>query len=362
MDNHSSKDARHWVRQEIRDLSAYHVPDASGLIKLDAMENPYVWPEKLRADWAALLSATDVNRYPDPAGGKLKQRLHEAMDIPENMSVLLGNGSDEIIQIIAMALSGSGRVILSADPGFVMYRMIATFCGMKYIGVPLVQDDFSLDLPAMLEAMEQYQPAVVFLAYPNNPTGNLYAEDDVRKVIEAAPGLVVIDEAYAPFTDSSFMSVLGEYDHLVVMRTVSKMGLAGLRLGFLAGPSSWLDEFEKLRLPYNINTLTQKSADFALRHKSVFDAQTADIRQQRAVVFEALQQMPGLRVYPSDANFILVKTPAGHAPGIHAALRNEGILIKLLSGSAPALDDCLRITIGTAQENSLLLNALAKLV
>lgn len=361
MENHSKNDAQHWIRQEIRDLSAYHVADASGMIKLDAMENPYVWPGELRQQWTGLLAQTDVNRYPDPSGFQLKQQLRQVMNIPADMEIMLGNGSDEIIQIIALALSGNGRSILSVDPGFVMYKMIATFCGLKYIGVPLREEDFSLDLPAILQAMDQHQPAVVFLAYPNNPTGNLFDEQQVIEVIEAAPGLVVIDEAYAPFTDDTFMHRLGQYDNLVVMRTVSKMGLAGLRLGFLAGPADWLNEFEKLRLPYNINTLTQLSAHLAMEHHAVFDEQTARIREQRTVVNTALTQMQGLTVYPSDANFILVRTADGQAKRIHAELKDKGILIKLLHGSTPMLKDCLRITIGTEEENQQLIASLATL-
>jgi histidinol-phosphate aminotransferase len=233
---------------------------------------------------------------------------------------------------------------------------------MKYIGVPLRKDDFSLDLPAVLEAMEQYQPAVVFLAYPNNPTGNLYDEQELIKVIEAAPGLVVIDEAYAPFTDRTFMNRLGQHSNLVVMRTVSKMGLAGLRLGLLAGPSDWLGEFEKLRLPYNINTLTQASAELALMHKSVFNHQTQLICQQRSFVDDQLRAMKNLQVYPSEANFILVRTTEGQAKRIHSKLRDNGVLIKLLDGSTPVLKDCLRITIGTKEENARLLSLLESLV
>ena len=351
----------HWVRPEIRALSAYHVQPAAGLIKLDAMENPYTWPEELRDAWVGLLRTTDVNRYPDPTAQALSERLIEAMHVPAGMRVLLGNGSDELIQMIAMGLAGPSRSVLSVDPGFVMYRMIATFCGMRYTGVPLLPDDFSLDLPAVLQAMAEHQPAVVFLAYPNNPTGNLFDAQAVAEVIRAAPGLVVIDEAYAPFTDASFMPRLGEFDNLVVMRTVSKMGLAGLRLGLLAGPAAWLDEFDKVRLPYNINVLTQASADFALRHREVFDGQTRLIRAERARVGTALGAMPGVQVFPSQANFLLVRTPPGSAPAWFEGLRERGVLIKNLDGTHPLLADCLRPTIGTAHENDVLLAALSEI-
>lgn len=352
----------HWVRPEIRALSAYHVPDAAGLIKLDAMENPYTWPDALRDEWAALLRDIDVNRYPDPHASGLMPRLREAMGVPPGMGVLLGNGSDEIIQMIAMALAGPDRTLLSVEPGFVMYKMIAGFCGMKYVGVPLRGDDFGLDLPALLQAMAETEPAVVFLAYPNNPTGNLFQRDALLQVIEAAPGLVVIDEAYAPFTDASFMGELGGYDNLVVMRTVSKMGLAGLRLGLLAGPTPWLEQFDKVRLPYNINVLTQASAEFALRHQAVFDAQTKAIRNERARLSEALAALPGLGVYPSDANFILVRVPAGRAGELFDGLKAGGVLVKKLDGGHPLLVDTLRLTVGTAEENDALLGALGGLL
>ena len=280
------------------------------------------------------------------------------MAVPAGMRVLLGNGSDELIQMIAMSLSGPSRCVLSVDPGFVMYRLIATFCGMTYVGVPLKADDFSLDLPAVLQAMHEHQPAVVFLAYPNNPTANLFDERGLTDIIRAAPGLVVIDEAYAPFTDATFMGRLGEFDNLVVMRTVSKMGLAGLRLGLLAGPAAWLDEFDKVRLPYNINVLTQASAEFALSHKAVFDRQTRRIRAERERLAAAIARLKGVEVFPSQANFLLMRAPSGRAASWVQGLREHGVLIKNLDGAHPLLNDCLRPTVGTPAENDALLEAL----
>jgi histidinol-phosphate aminotransferase len=347
-----------WVRPEIRSLSAYHVPDAGGLIKLDAMENPYSWPPELREKWLARLGEAQLNRYPHPQAPAVRHALRGAMGIPGEAGLLLGNGSDELIQMIAMTVGGPGRVILSVDPGFVMYRMIATFTGMEYIGVPLCPADFSLDIEALLSAVEQHQPAVIFLAYPNNPTGNLFSESELNQVIERAAGLVVIDEAYAPFTDASFVSRLGRYDNLLVMRTVSKMGLAGLRLGLLAGPAEWLDEIDKTRLPYNINVLTQISAVFAFEHRDLFEQQTRAIREERARLYHRLQQIEGLRAFPSEANFILLRVGRARASAIHAGLRERGVLVKNLHGAHPSLDDCLRVTVGTSAENQAFLNAL----
>lgn len=347
----------HWVRPEIRALSAYHVPAPGDLIKLDAMENPYTWDPELIESWLNMLRGVSVNRYPDPSSSQLKARLREAMAVPQGADILLGNGSDEIIQMIAMALAQPGRVVMAPEPSFVMYRMIATFVGMDYVGVPL-KADFQLDRGGTLAAIAEHQPAVIFLAYPNNPTGNLFPVEDVEAILSAAEGLVVVDEAYAPFTDASFMGRIAEFPNLVVMRTVSKMGLAGLRLGLLAGNPAWLNEFDKLRLPYNINVLTQVSADFALANAEVFDRQTAAIRAERERMLIELRGIQGLAVYPSDANFILLRTPQGRADGIFIALKTAGVLIKNLSGVGGPLADCLRVTVGRPEENDAFLAGL----
>lgn len=354
-----------WVRPEIRALNAYHVPPSADFIKLDAMENPYHWPEEMVDEWLAVLRDVSLNRYPDPSPASLKASLAEAMGVPlhegSGMEVILGNGSDELIQMIALTLAQPGRVILAPEPSFVMYKMIATFTGMDYVGVPLSlpskeSEGFDLDLPVMLAAIEQHQPAVVFLAYPNNPTGNLFDCEAVKAVIEASPGLVVVDEAYHAFAGDSFMHELGQYDNLVVMRTVSKMGLAGLRLGLLAGPSEWLNEFDKTRLPYNINVLTQVSAEFALAHREVLDAQTQQICLDREALMTALSALEGVTPFPSRANFILFRVAA--AAAVFESLKTQGVLIKNMGAVEGPLAQCLRVTVGTAEENAAFLQAL----
>ena len=353
-----------WVRPEVRALSAYHVPDSGDFIKLDAMENPYHWPEAMVEQWLTVLRDVELNRYPDPSPAGLKESLGQAMGVPfsekTGIDVLLGNGSDELIQMIAMAIAQPGRKILAPEPSFVMYKMIATFTGMDYVGIPLTED-FSLDLPTMLDAIEEHQPAIVFLAYPNNPTGNLFDRKAVKSIIEASSGLVVVDEAYHAFAGDSFMAELGTFDNLVVMRTVSKMGLAGLRLGLLAGPSAWLAEFDKVRLPYNINVLTQKSAEFALTHLEVLDQQTQQICRDREKLMKALGAMKGIKPFPSRANFILFRvTVAGEKSAIEVfqSLKAQGVLIKNLSIMGGVLQDCLRVTVGSPEENETFLSAL----
>jgi histidinol-phosphate aminotransferase len=352
-----SDKVQHWIRADIRNIAAYHVPAAGDLIKLDAMENPYTWPQAMLDAWQGLVRELPVNRYPDPAASALTVELRKAMDVPDNMGVMLGNGSDEIIQILALALGGVKRVVLAPEPSFVMYRMIATFSGLEYVGVPL-KEDFSLDMAAMEQAIQQYEPAVIYLAYPNNPTGNLFDEQQVEAIIRMANGLVVVDEAYHAFAGKSFMSRLGEFDNLLVMRTVSKLGLAGLRLGLLAGPREWLNEFDKVRLPYNINVMTQAAAGFALQHLEVFNAQTRLICEERARLFSEMGGLEGLTLYPSAANFILLRVPAGRANAIFDGIKQRGVLIKNMRASEGPLADCLRVTVGTPAENDAFLAAL----
>jgi histidinol-phosphate aminotransferase len=345
------------IRPEILALSAYHVADATGMVKLDAMENPYRLPDELRAVLGQRLAEAPINRYPDPRSPELKARLRSAFAITDRHDLLLGNGSDEIIQVLAQAVARPGAVLLAVEPSFVMYRMIATFCGLRYVGVPL-NADFGLDEAALLAAIEAHRPALVFLAYPNNPTGNAFDRDFMERVIAATPGLVVVDEAYHAFAGGlSFLDAIDRYDNLLLMRTVSKLGLAGLRLGYLVGDARWLGELDKLRLPYNVNCLTQAAAAFALDHIDVLEAQAAAIVAERDRVMQALARLPGVQAFPSQANFLLFRV--ADAVRCFAGLKARRVLIKNLHGAHPLLENCLRVTIGTPQENDAFLAALA---
>ena len=343
------------LRQEILDLHAYSVFDSTGMIKLDAMENPYSLPQSLREEISDLVADAAINRYPDADACRLKESIRAVIGLHQDLRILLGNGSDEIIQLLALAVAKPGATLLSVEPTFVMYKMISAFTGMRYVGVPLTEN-FALDLPAMLTAMRQHQPALVFLSYPNNPSGNLFDAEAITRIIEAAPGLVVVDEAYYAFADASFMPMLLHYPNLLVMRTFSKLGMAGLRLGFVAGSEAWLEQLEKLRLPYNVSLLTQKVAEKLLQHHDVLLHQAEQIKLGRAWLYERLVGVADVRPYASDANFILFRVM--HADKIFQELKNRGVLIKNLSKSHPLLFDCLRVTVGTQQENELFIRAL----
>jgi histidinol-phosphate aminotransferase len=343
------------IRDEVRAFAAYPVSPGAGVIKLDAMENPYGLPRELKQKIANLVAQATLNRYPDPKAPELKSALRKSMAVPGGMELVLGNGSDEIIQMLALAAAKPGAVLLSPEPGFVMFRIIAKVCGMRYVGVPLAQD-FSLDAGAMVAAIEQHQPALTFLAYPNNPTGNLFEVAAVEQVLGAASGLVVVDEAYQPFARKSFMNHLGSHRNLLVMRTLSKLGLAGLRLGVLVGARELIGEIDKVRLPYNVGVLAQCVAIEVLRHGAVLEAQAAAIRRERSRLSKALGEIAGITAFPSAANFILFRV--AQAVRVFAGIKQRGVLIKNLDGGHPLLANCLRVSVGTPLQNDLFLAAL----
>jgi histidinol-phosphate aminotransferase len=345
------------IRPEILALSAYHVADAAGMVKLDAMENPYRLPEALRWELGGLLADAAINRYPDPRAPGVQEALRVAFGIAPDYDILLGNGSDELIQILAMALAKPDARLLAVEPSFVMYRMIAGLAGMRYVGVPL-RTDFSLDEAAVLEAIEREEPALIFLAYPNNPTGNAFERAAMERIIAAAPGLVVVDEAYHAFTGGlSFLDALERFDNLLLMRTVSKLGLAGLRLGYLVGRPAWIGEFDKVRLPYNVNVLTQVAAQYALAHADVLEVQAATLVEERGKLIHALSLLAGVEAFDSRANFVLFRV--ADATGVFAGIKARGVLIKNLHGAHPLLENCLRVTVGAPEENAAFLAALS---
>lgn len=347
------------IRADVRSLTTYTVADARGLIKLDAMECPFPMDGELRREWLDQLRQVELNRYPDPLARELRAKLYDALGVPGGMAMVLGNGSDELIQLLLMVLDGRDRCVLAPTPSFVMYGHIARILGWRFVGVPL-NPDFSLNGQRMADVIRAERPACIFLASPNNPTGNLLAREAVERVIEATDGLVVIDEAYFLYAGESWLDRLQDYEHVLIMRTMSKQGLAGLRLGVLIGRPGWLDQIDKARLPYNIGSLNQASACFALSHRQVFEHQAAIVCREREREYAAMQSLPLRAVYPSRANFILFRTEAGRAADIEQGLRNSGILIRNLAGTDPMLDDCLRVTVGAPWENRRFLSALGQ--
>ena len=349
------------IRADVRALSAYHVPDATGFVKLDAMENPYTLSPELQQELGRRLGSAALNRYPVPTYAKLKQAICAKQGVPAGWDVVLGNGSDELISIVSVACAKSGAKVLAPVPGFVMYAMSAQFAGLEFIGVPL-KKDLTLDLEGMLAAVREHRPAITYLAYPNNPTGNLFDTQAMLAIIREVgdSGVVIVDEAYQPFAGDSFMSRLPDFDNLIVMRTVSKLGLAGIRLGYMSASNSLLTEFDKVRPPYNVNVLTEMTAAFMLEHTDVLDAQASAIRAERESLLSSLSHLAGVEVFPSAANFILFRITKSGLTGaeIFDRLLAQKVLVKNVGKMHSLLDNCLRVTVSTPAENASFLAAL----
>jgi histidinol-phosphate aminotransferase len=348
--------AKKVFRQDVQSMHAYAIQPSAGLVKLDAMENPHRLPADLQEALGRRLGALALNRYPADRVNDLRRALAQYAGMPDGYDIMLGNGSDEIISLIAMACDVPGASILAPLPGFVMYGMSAQLQGLKFIGVDLTPD-FELDERAMLAAVREHQPTIVYLAYPNNPTANLWDDAVIEKVIEAAPGLVVIDEAYQPFSSRTWADRLAKHDHVLLMRTMSKFGLAGVRIGYMIGPKALVAEVDKVRPPYNISVLNCECALFALEHADVFARQAADLRAERDRLQQALRAMPGVKAWRSDANMILVRVPDSQKA--FEGMKARGVLVKNVSRMHPLLANCLRLTVGTAGENTLMLEALS---
>ena len=350
------------IRQDVQSMHAYAVQDSAGLLKMDAMENPHRLSPALQAELGRRLGEVAINRYPGARVDELRAALHAWAAPPEGWSLMLGNGSDELISLLAMACDIPGAAILAPVPGFVMYAMSAQLQGLAFHGVPLTAD-FELDEAAMLAAIAQHRPAILYLAYPNNPTGTLWDAGVIERLIAAQGaqgGLVVMDEAYQPFAARSWIEnargAPAAHRHVLIMRTLSKFGLAGVRIGYMLGDAALVAEVDKVRPPYNISVLNAECALFAVEHADVFAAQAADIRTQRAALIDALRKLPGVTPYSSDANMLLVRVP--DAARAFDGMRQRGVLIKNVSRMHPLLAQCVRLTVGTADENAQMLAAL----
>ena len=342
-----------WLRSDIKNINAYHVPDSKNLLKLDAMESPFGVPIDLKKDFLDYINKAEVNRYPDATSTQLKDTLRNLMDVPKEFEILLGNGSDELIQLLALACN-EGDLIMSFEPSFVMYEMVSKYAHLKYHGIKL-DSNFDINLSETISAINSKNPKLIFIAYPNNPTGNAFDYDAILEIIESTDALVVLDEAYYAYSDRSFLSEISNFSNLLVLRTISKIGFAGLRLGLLIGSKETITQLNKLRLPYNINVLTQASANFLLRDKQGILKNAKILIDERQRLFEVLSSFSQLKVYPSQTNFLLLQ--CDDAQTVHSSLIEKGILIKGFSNDSE-LSEFLRISVSEPSENNILIEAL----
>lgn len=351
------------IRADVRAMHAYTVQAADGLLKMDAMENPFGLPPALQAALGQRLGALALNRYPGPRTEVLRDALARHAGMPEGCALVLGNGSDELISLVALACARPGAQVLAPLPGFVMYGMSAQLQGLGFTGVALTPD-FALDAAAMEAAIAQHRPAITYIAYPNNPTATLWDDAAVLRTIDAAGaqgGIVVIDEAYQPFASRTWLDRMraepARHGHVLLMRTLSKFGLAGVRLGYLIGPAALVQEIDKVRPPYNVSVLNAEAALFALEHADVFAAQAAELRAGRDRLVAQLRALPGvLKVWDSEANMVLLRVP--DAARTFEGLKNRKVLVKNVSTMHPLLAGCLRLTVGSTADNAQMLAAL----
>ncbi len=354
------------IRPEVQVSRAYPVAPPWPGIKLELMEDNLLDPDyepqtqtALRAELARRLGEAAFNRYPDPAAPRLKALMREKLGIPAEMGLLLGAGSDELIGLLSLATLVGGGTVVAPEPTFSVFRHAAMIAGGRFCGVDL-RADFSLDAKALLAAIERERPKLTWIVYPNNPTGNLYPDEAIAAVIRAAaPGLVVIDEAYEPFAGTSWLPRLAEFPNLLLMRTFSKIGLAGLRLGYLIGHPAWITEIDKLRGPFNVGVLQQVAAEVLLEHYPLLLGHARQMVAERERLQAALQRLPGVTAFPSAANFVLARFPDHEA--VFAGLKARSILVRNLSASHPLLAGTLRLSIGQPREMDALIAALSEL-
>jgi histidinol-phosphate aminotransferase len=343
------------LRHDVQGMHGYAVQPSAGMIKLDTMENPFRLPEPMRHALGERLAQVALNRYPAERGNLLREALAAHAQMPEGCDIMLGNGSDELITLLAMACDVPGNTILAPVPGFVMYEMSARMIGLPFVGVPTTAD-FELDLPAMLAAIAEHRPALIYIAYPNNPTANLWDDAAIDAIIEASPGLVVMDEAYQPFAARDSMQRLKRHEHVLLMRTMSKFGLAGVRIGYLIGRKALIAQVDKLRPPFNISVVNCETALFALEHADEYARQAGVIRSERELLQMRLRELPGVHPFPSEANMILARVPDSKLA--FEGMRARGVLVKNVASVHPLLVNCIRITVGLPDENVKMLDAL----
>jgi len=344
------------ITKEIFEQSGYTAPAYSPdtRIRLDANENPFRLQEPLKKKLLEEMGKIDFNRYPVAGSPGLRERFADYFGVDRDM-IMLGNGSDELIQILCLALKGNINGVLVPSPTFAMYKIIAVNTGNQVVEVPL-DSNFDLDTKSILGKMQKNFPALVFLSYPNSPTGNLFSCAKIESILQKTCGVVVVDEAYAAFAGETLVPLLKKYDNLIILKTLSKLGMASMRLGFIIGNKDIIAELDKVRLPYNINSLSQIAADFFLDYQMEFAYQVKEVVESREDLYLALKQIEGIKPYPSRANFIYFSC-IFDSNRIYAHLTAEGIYVKNLN-KPPQMTNCMRVTVGNLEENAAFIEAL----
>ncbi len=348
-------------RPEVLVLRAYSMEEPTLPVKANQNESPWDWPEDLKREALDRLAAIPFHRYPAFRGSRLASLLCEQWKLPEG-SCLLGNGSNELLSALFSSCLCEGRAGLLPSPSFSLYRQLVLLARGQVQEVPL-SEDLTYDVESWLEAMDRVRPAVALVCSPNNPTGSLLSLGDLERLLDRAPGIVAVDEAYGDFSGvPSAASLLSERENLVVLRTFSKaFGSAALRLGYALAHPRVAEQISKALLPYNVSPLALALGETALSRREFFEDRVRDLIRGRSELFDRLGEIEGLRVYPSAANFVLVCLRKQEASDVHSALKSRGVLVRDVSVH-PLLRRCLRISVGTPSENAAVVAALKEVV
>ena len=345
------------VKREIRELRAYSVPHIDCSVKLDGNESPFPLPREMREKAGEAVKRIDVNRYPVSGADELREKIAEASGFPTE-GILLGNGSDELIGMLIEACTGATRRILYPTPTFSMYGLTGLAMGAELLEVPLDRN-FDIDLESTIGLIEKMDPDIIFLASPNNPTGNMFSAKKIKDIIQSSNGIVAVDEAYSDFSGYTFMPLIEKNENLVILRTLSKVGFAGLRIGILYASEGLTHEINKVRYPYNINSLSQVVAGLVLENHEFVSENIQLIVRERSMVYRELETLEGIEPFPSDANFILFRVE--DADFMFERLVERDVLIRNFNKPG-RLENCMRVTIGTPEENGAFLAALREIL
>ena len=344
------------VRPDLQLAEGYHSPQVEAEVRLNTNESPFAPPEAWRDELLAALAEISFHRYPDRPATELREAVAELHGVTAD-EVFCANGSNEVLQSLLLAFGGPGRRALVFEPTYALHSHIARITGTEVVEGAR-DDDFQIDPRHALELLAARRPDVTFLCSPNNPTGRVEPPETVATVSGAAPGLVIVDEAYGQFAPWSALALRGPaHPGLVVTRTFSKTwAMAGARLGYLVADPAVVTACESVVLPYHLSAQTQVAGLVALRHVPEMEARVARISEERGRVAAALHDLP-VDSWPSDANFILFRPRDGDANDVWRALLDHSVLIRNCA-SWDGLRGCLRVTIGTAEENDRFLHAL----
>ena len=350
------------IKKSIREIAGYQPPPFECRIKLNQNENPFPVPVEFKRHVVLAMESMEWGRYPECAASLLQERLGAYHEFPAE-GIITGNGSNEILQALAMATLSAKETLVIVHPTFALYRQLGTIMEARIVEVPL-KKDFSYNTGAIIEAVRELKPRLMIFASPNNPTGTSLPAEDIKTLAEETPGLLAIDEAYIDFSSDSrgCIDLIQNYPNLLVTRTYSKaMNAAGLRIGYMLAQPDLAAEIQKVMLPYTLGKFSRHAALRLLDVRDLLNRQIDEIKRLRQILYNALLDIPGIAVHPSDANFLLIESLRLPAKELYQALLSRGILVRNVS-SQPMLSRALRVSVGTEEENSIFVDAVKEIL